>query len=199
MKKYLIFFCIIQITLQENLHSQAYSKVVNEGSVWQIWLLVDGVNKNFGYRIDEDTIVNEISYNKLMRLDLSGTPVNGNYLLEDEFLFGLIREDTLERKVYLKRTDYHGFLFKEECKPLREKLILDFSLELGDTINTCITFLEEELPCVIDTIYETFEWGKVRKIRACTIYDEEKLVEGVGFTDGLLSFGKHIPQTANWG
>ena len=199
MKRYLIILFAIQLIIQANLHSQEYSKVVNEGSVWQILFSVDGVKKNFGYRIDSDTLVNGILYNKLIHLELSSYRINDDYFILNESFFGLIREDTLEKKVYLKKDSTNGFLFKEECEELSEKLVLDFSLDIGDTISTCVTYFEEEIPCVIDTIYETFEWGKLRKVRACTIYDEEKMTEGVGFTDGLWLFGEHIPQTANWG
>lgn len=174
--------------------------MVNEGSVWQITSVHDGVRDNFGYRVDGDSTVNGIKHNKLTYLKLSDFRVNEDYLIISEYLYGLIREDTLEQKVYLRKNESTGFLFKEECMPLREKLILDFSLEIGDTMKTCITYLEEGLPCIIDTIYEVFVWGKVRKIKACTFYsEEEKLTEGVGFTDGLLIYGEHIPQTANWG
>ena len=90
-----------------------------------------------------DTIINSLSYKKVYRLELKGDhncPPHERpcwdphypYQAESRALHSFIREDLMERKVYhLPLSDNNS------CSP-DEHLLIDFSLEVGDTLNDCI-------------------------------------------------------------
>lgn len=201
MKKLNTILLLFFLFLTPVLKSQSYSRFVNENSVWQLGYSWEGAFLPFGWMIGKDTLIDTIYYHELLWLDLSPEQINGNYGLESIELAGWIREDTTTRQVFIRPTDppNQNLYFNENCDGWTEKLVLDFSLEIGDTIKTCNTFLEESLPCVIDTIYFEHIWGKERRVFECRPeYGWEKLVEGVGYWRGPFEFGSHIPQTLNW-
>ena len=92
---------------------------------------------------------------------------------------GAIREDTIARKVYFLETG-----------STTEKLLYDFSLNVGDTVKTCITTLC--MPGVVITQIDSVlingnyrkQWTVERP--GCLFNDHGKIIEGIGSTMGLL-------------
>lgn len=105
------------------------------------------------YRVMGDTVVNDFDYKKVYR---RGLIVDYNYPVppftpeEEFFLYGLVRDDQLDRKVYAVK--YYNTLGMNECPVDEEYLLYDFSLYMGDTFQNCLTSMWEEY--VITDIYQ---------------------------------------------
>jgi len=163
-----------------------YIPFVEEGKFW-FYMRHDNLDypsAYSGYAISllGDTIINNLNYKKVLQLELTGY---GYYPYQDwEFdipyqtssinTISHIREDIAEKKVYVLPID-----------STEEYLLLDFSLELGDTLN--------------DYVYESIQadaWetddtlGIVEDISLMDSYGIARntfLTTGVPHTGGLLS------------
>lgn len=136
----IILFAIAPITVQGQ-----YIPMAEEGKFWiylnyylsgDSYLPVSGHAKTF----QGDTVFNSVNYKKMYRYNLKGYhncpyppcwQFNYPYETESKVLIALVREDTIEKQVFILPLAY-GF-----CDTT-EHLIFDFSLEVGDTLNTCI-------------------------------------------------------------
>jgi hypothetical protein len=150
-----------------------------------------------------------LTYKKIYRrhLELSGTTtqfpnVYPPYKTGSASLFSLIREDTLERKVYylpIQDTSY-------ACQKT-EHLLYDFSLQVGDTLNDCVLSRvyqpewvggTQQVP-VIDSIgyidrdgvnYRVFYTTGFGYFIGLHFIGQVMLLEGFGYyVHGLLNFG----------
>ena len=135
MKNFILIF--VTIVLASYLKAQEYIPMAVDESRWII--RYDEINTPipvdmlWEYYANGDTIVNNTSYVKVYKRDLIPTAdappyePNGNY-----DLYGLIRDDTLSRKVYAILFDDNYF-----CPENAEYELFDFSVEVGDTIEFC--------------------------------------------------------------
>ena len=205
MKKHPLFL-LFSLAFTAALPGQDYEPLVKEGAVWQFFLSQAflGGDVPYGYRIGGDTLLQGQEYRKLYFLDLYAEdiwehPDDEDYLLEDERLIGVLREDTAARQVFF--LDFGHPYYDSWCDSTTEQLILDFNYELGDTLQGLCTTLkraaEEEWwpPCITDSIYTSFIWGKERRVIRCEAGNlgehYEYLIEGIGFLKGPFAFGSH--------
>lgn len=160
---------------------------------------VDGTRTTSAFVIREDTIVNGVIYKKLQEQDLYPDNTSRPFEIVGEKLFGLIREDTFERKVYYQKIE--TFKWGVYCSATQEELIYDFSLMVGDTVQNCGIYFQEDNLFTIDSIGTVNLFGKERKVLITYGLDStepyEFLVEGIGYKRGLLVVGTNLFQTAD--
>ncbi|MEN8225229.1 MAG: T9SS type A sorting domain-containing protein [Bacteroidota bacterium] len=115
-----------------------------------------------------DTLINNLLYKKIGRIDYD---VECSQIFTGPYYYTAIREDTVERKVY--QYDSNG-----------EWLLYDFSLELGDTLNTAIAY--DLVAVAVDSVLVGDSFRK----RWTYQYDEAStpidVIEGIGAMTGLL-------------
>jgi len=161
-----------------------------------------------------DTIINSISYNKVYKHILKGGhpcmyppcwQFTYPYQTESKSLISFIREDTLTKKLYNLPISPFGF-----CDTT-EHLIFDFSLSVGDTVNSCIydyihaSSITETLGGIVDSIGVLEVFGKTRNTIFTTGFDNGghggqdpavtriSIVEGVGLEWNGLFFDPLSP------
>ena len=177
--------------------NQQYQELVIENANWLIAYFDDKVGIDpFGFKINGDTIVNNITYKKVYKLDLFPNEMNGPYSIENKYLYSLIREDVQSRKVYTMPFELYG---GQTCAINEEILLYDFSKEIGDTLNECINIQEAENPIIIESIDTINIWGSDRRRMINTMGEGDQLIEGIGYKDGLYIEGRFYWQTLNWG
>jgi hypothetical protein len=205
----LFFTLLLSLSSAISLGAQGYEPLVKPGATWQIWRnnpQFGGVSP-YGYRIGGDTLIAGQAYAKLYLLDLYGEYADvlnqRDLWLRGESLFGALREDTAARKVFL--LDFGGHPAYSGCDPGVERLIFDFNLAPGDTIQGICQvsdFLIENFPCIVDSIYADSLWGKMRRVTRCSTPFSgglafELLIEGIGFIKGPFAFGAFLASTAD--
>lgn len=133
---------------------------------------------NYKYFTDGDTIINSLTYSKIKKLE--GPNLN------DVSLFptytGAIRQDTLNKKIYVVLTD-----------STTEYILYDFSLQVGDTNNSvlhtlasdCVGFNTETL-YLIDTIQVNGNDHRVFHFQGSCAGNGVNYIEGIGSDFGLL-------------
>lgn len=98
------------------LFAQSYLPVVEEGKWWQVdYPAGMGSSIIHEYYVGCDTVLNGLSYKKVMLQTGPST----------EIVFGYAREDTASQKVYFRKFDMAD-----------ERLAMDFQLAVGDTFTT---------------------------------------------------------------
>lgn len=146
-----------------------------------------------------DTVINSVSYKKVYRYGLNGGhncqfppcfQFDRPYQSFGKLLVAFIREDTVNKKVYNLPAEPYGF-----CDT-SEHLILDYALEIGDTLNACLyDFIgaNPEYPFgplgIVDSIQVVPRFGKNRNTIFTTgiasygglpFYSQVLILEGVG-------------------
>lgn len=175
--------------------AQPYQPVAIENAHWFMFAHVDGyAPDHHAFIVRGDTLIGNADYKKLYYQDLANqTPFEPPYLKESEHLWGVVRDDSLQRKVYVIAFEpyNHGF----DCPVGEEQLLFDFSVLPGDTTAQCLT--EEEYPWIIDSTYVSYIYGENRK----TLYTEgghfsinqpDEIYEGIGSRHGLLATPDHL-------
>jgi hypothetical protein len=174
-----------------SLMSQNYASMLSDSSAW-IYISADADGGQVQYRfprkyeISGDTIVSGVFYKKISRWYQSA-------------LIGGMREDTLGR-VFFKEFDISCGLDSTQ-----ERLIFDYSLEVGDTlkVETGDFCNPTEFPLgvvQVDSI-ET-EFGEMRKrLELESIYNDLQttyIIEGIGSNIDLLDFINGIEDYDAW-
>jgi hypothetical protein len=188
-----IFFLFAAIPC---LFTQAYQSMAVEGAHWVMFS--DGGHHAFAVR--GDTMVDNLAYKKLFYLDLENdpsVPFSSPYLVGEEYLWGVLRDDPQERKVYVIAFELYdpqtGLVdFSYKCPLFQEQVLYDFSATIGDTIADCLG--QTNLPSVglplgwvVDSIGNEVIYGADRR----TLYSNNNnlvpiIYEGVGSRHGLL-------------
>ena len=170
---------VLTLSYISDLNSQNYRPMAVEGASWRYEGWGDFGGSTTSYFIQGDTIVNGMAYKNLY---------------QDGFLAGFIRDDTLNRKVYMSQPSGsisfpfvpNDSLFFYLNQP--EILLADFSLELLDSLNIY------SYPRVLETQIKKIEtkeiFGEQRTVWSffenITSTDNFNLVEGIGSLDGFL-------------
>ena len=138
----------------------------------------------------KDTVINGKTYQKVV-----SDTVHPLTEEQQKGFFGYIREDTLTKRVYYTVLDTNmlPFGFKEN----EERLLYDFSLELGDTVEVlstpeCVDFGESLIQLeVIDNEFFTLINGAQRKswVLKASSGLTVKWIEGIGSEFGLYMSG----------
>lgn len=203
MNKSAIPISILLLLLAASRLTAQYLPLISENKYW-IYAHYDNAdesNINSGYliTIGGDTLVGDQLYRTVLRGGLSGSHpcppwfqpcfvFDLPYHLLGLSVIGFIREDTVEKKVY-----YAPILNPAPCGP-EEQLLLDFSLEVDDTLNTCaynaVGGAAFEARGLIDSIQSVFLYGKTRRTLHTTgfttylglwITGPIMIAEGVGY------------------
>ncbi|MBK6903381.1 MAG: T9SS type A sorting domain-containing protein [Saprospirales bacterium] len=172
------------------LPAQDYIPLVQEQATWVNYKWDGGTfeeNDLFGYRIEGDTTIDGTAYKKVYRLGffIDQWPFVP-YRKSGQALFGAIREDIDERKVYARI--FEESEIEHRCTDLgAEKLWYDFSLEVGDTLPSCISGWPDhpEWTWPIDSFDTAFLFGEDRD-RWSVLYGYAYQVEGLGTHTGLF-------------
>lgn len=181
-----------------------YIPMVEEGKYWVYLNYYISSDEDYvpvsGHAItfEGDTIINSITYKKVYKHLLKGGhpcmyppcwQFTYPYQTESKSLISFIREDTLAKKIYNLPIDPYGF-----CDTL-EHLIFDFSLAIGDTVNSCIydfiqaSSVTETAGGMVDSIGALEIFGKSRNTLFTTGSDgigqdlaiwRISIVEGIG-------------------
>jgi len=183
------------------LHGQ-YIPIVEEGKFWIYLNHFDSDHpvavSGHAITFQGDTIINSFSYKKVYKHGLSGEhncqfppcfQFDIPYQTISKTLVSFIREDTVNKKVFNLPALNYGF-----CDTI-EHLIFDYSLDIGDTINSCIyefigADFDHHPPLgIVDSIKVTERFGKNRttifttgtqKYEYLPIIGEILILEGVG-------------------
>jgi hypothetical protein len=133
---------------------------------------------NYKYYTDGDTLINAQTYVKIKKVEVPN--------INDVSLFpaytGAIRQDTLNKKIYVVLTD-----------STTEHILYDFSLQVGDTINSvlhtltagCLGFNTETI-YLIDTIQVNGYDHRVFHYQGSCDGTDGSYIEGIGSEFGLL-------------
>lgn len=103
---------IISVLFFSTIHSQDYRPMLVEGAVWNEVFYFENADPQ-SYIVGGDTVLNNLTYKKILSYS-NNSGVGG--------LIGLMREDSIERKIYLL----------DDYDQAQEELLYDFSLEVGD-------------------------------------------------------------------
>ena len=198
------FFTLVSLILLNNtLLTGQYIPFVEEGKFW-IYLNYanpDLPNPYSGHAITflGDTTINSKAYKKVIKLNLKGGhdcppadmpcwDFDYPYQTESRYLDGFIREDVLEKKIYMLKNSNTG----------EEELLFDFSLNVGDTLNEAVyesilaSYTNLYPGGIVDSIKAIDVYGKLRnsiftygfnKVVGLPYETEIAIAEGLGFVD----------------
>jgi hypothetical protein len=131
---------------------------------------------NYKYYTDGDTIINSTTYVKIKKTEL---PAINDVTIYPTYT-GAIRQDTLNKKIYIVLAD-----------STTERILYDFSLQVGDTINSvlhdlasdCVGFNIETISS-IDSILINGNYHKRFNIQGSC--NSVSYIEGIGSYYGLI-------------
>lgn len=168
------------------LNGQTYQPVGIENAHWFMHSINQDYSANHhAYVIRGDTTIDNIDYKKIYYQDLGNDPfLEPPYLLQNEYLWGAIRDDIDQRKVFVRGFDANDI---GNCIANQEHLLYDFSASVGDSIIQCLAY--EDIPYIVDSVYTTSIYGQSRRTMYTNRYDfDGMLYEGIGsYGGGLLS------------
>jgi hypothetical protein len=179
MKK-LLLTAILKIIFISILMSQNYHPLVKENVYWDV---LQGNSQNLyiydggaRYFFSGDTLIGNHVYSKLLYypFEIIYNPYPSFYVDTTVVNFqNYIREDTLTKKTYIIRS-WNG---------ANEELLFDFSLNIGDTLNSLYT--TGGIPIIVDTITDvTLLNGAIRKK---WLFDNGHFyIEGIGGDEGFF-------------
>jgi len=197
--KRLTFFLFLFLNYS-NLSSQDYVPMAVDSATWLLASTheVPQFSEFAVLRIEGDTIINDISYSKIYHYDYQI-----EISLNSRKLFGLIRDNVNERKVYggiinEMQNGFETFLNPNaQCdwgdgNSFNEHLLYNFNVIIGDTINSCM-ISNQAVITEIDTIdRQGFQRRNLRLDDNFTI-----MTEGIGTCIGIFK-GKECYFTG-WG
>jgi hypothetical protein len=157
-----------------------YKLLALEGAHWWVELNDDNFPleppDHYQYVVRGDSVLNEITYKKVYYRDLTD---QNPHLIEYEILSRLVRDDTLNKKVYAIYLDFPQW----NCPENEDILLYDYDLNVGDSMNTCLTNWTG--PNIIQSIGYEFIYGEERKV----INSGENGIEGIGSNYGVFEWG----------
>jgi hypothetical protein len=164
---------------QKHNSRQAYHPFIDIGKHWNVMHEGFEVKRTVEYYISaQDTTINDTVYRKVL--------VNEQYGYYPSGIAGFIREDTAERRVYFR--SYYGW-----NHPIKDRLLYDFSIDEGDTLDVYGLYCETESNTFKVTSKSTIELlnGEHRTIWDLHhLYDPyqepDQWIEGMGSLNGVL-------------
>lgn len=165
-----------------------------EGAHWWVendyeqfpWTVFD----HYQYVIRGDSVVNNIPYKKVFYRDLQD---NYPYYIENEILAGMIRDDTINQKVYVIDLSFNNLF---SCPKNEEFLLYNFDVSLGDTLNWCL-FLDYWGSITVSSVEYELIYGVERKV----VNNVWVGIEGIGSYFGIFEFGmgsKNADYSKGW-
>lgn len=186
MKKQFYFLLFLIIILKTS-YSQNYYPLIESSKYWDVFSYASPPECNYftwcngsRYFFEGDSVLNNITYKKLMAKSfsqLTGSIYPPYPLSSEASVYGLMREDIINKKVYFQ--DITTF------PQVAEIVLYDFNLQVGDSI-----VYEGSINAKLDSIRNyTLLNGEIRKIfyfhftGSCT---QCYYIEGIGGAQGLL-------------
>jgi len=175
-------------------YSQDYTPLAIEGATWFIAPYGETAETPYAYRIDGDSIYNNVLYKKLYYNTLEYVYDEFTMINQIGFvsrhLIGLLRDDISNRRVYYVNLTNITSTNDSECSLLlqdninQEVLLYNFDITVNDTIDNCITqeFQFGGKVVTSDTIINIYNQD-----RRTLMADNNDMIEGIGFDRGLLS------------
>lgn len=164
--------------------AQPYQPVGVENAHW-FMIAIQGGGSSLdlhAFVVSGDTTINAISYKKLYYQDFANSyPLSPPYLLEEEYLWGLVRDDSLERKVYV--IVFEPYQYGYQCPIGEEQLLFDFSILPGDSTAHCLSLGGS---WVVDSTYISYKYGANRRTLHASGWMSRDIYEGIGSDNGLF-------------
>jgi len=185
--KHIYHLFIVLVCFSQTVFSQAYEPLVRENAHWVVVTLDYGnvmLYEDFReYHTSGDTIISDTMFKKVYRYQLEPDyfPNPPYHRISDPILYGAIREDTVERKVYGRRFNVPSY----SCFGGTGAMMFDYSVTTGDSIDLCAAVFG---PFKIDTVIYEEVFGYTRK----NFYPQSPynysspLIEGIGSWHGLF-------------
>lgn len=138
MKAILLLGIVIFLGLPP-LHAQAYQPMAKEGAHWIIGnqtLSPPWLSEKYSLTIRGDSVVNGKNYKKvfLEHFEFNTESKTHTNKIAYSYLYALMRDDTLQRKVYAIIRE----ALQRYCSENEENLLYDFSAKEGDSLTWCI-------------------------------------------------------------
>jgi hypothetical protein len=191
-----------------NLSAQPYYRILKDGRNWIYTRMAEHdppiyISHAYALSIQGDTLLQGNSYKKIyqrtLKINSSSTSIQDPKEILTTDLYALMREDTIDRKVYLL-----PILDTFSSCQSTEHLLYDFSLEEGDTLNDCLleNLYEPWLSFVprVDSIRPyVFSGLATRAFYTKGIFYngedlfeiESRILEGFGYEiHGLINYGR---------
>jgi hypothetical protein len=149
-----IYYSLIALFFFIHSYGQDYPKMVVEGATFIYNDHFDGLTPDyFVYHIKGDTVINGIEYSILHLQDYNIDSLGFLKMETTGIPSAFLREDTISKKVYtiIENEDLFEFgvdNFEDSFGPgeyENEYLLYDFSLEVGDTLNSVFEFIITEI------------------------------------------------------
>ncbi|MEO1259838.1 MAG: T9SS type A sorting domain-containing protein [Bacteroidota bacterium] len=161
-KLFLFLFSIYSLI---NLNAQNYEPMAVDGAHWLIFSMTDNGPDHHFIKVNGDTIINGINYKKTYKQEIINDPINPSelispYYIKNESLIVFMRDDTINKKVFFQTNNNWEY---NNCNQFTDELIHDFSLNAGDTLNTCLHLSPDGQPIIVDSIFTQYIWGKERR------------------------------------
>ena len=157
-----------------------YTPLVVENATW---ILVDSyddftINDYTAYKIQGDTIINDVAYKKLFYYELEKTGATQFQILNQSTV-GYLREDSNTKQILFLPDARGGNIMSNE-----DLLLLDFNKTVGeefDDLHIKNKEIQESITITQDTILELF--GQYRRVLT---NGGIQLIEGIGYKEGLF-------------
>jgi len=195
-----LHFLFLIITINTQLKAQDYIPMAVEQAQWTIFVSDDDGFPPFdefyyGYRIEGDTIINSLLYKKVYRRDFLpvnpdiGNPLVGPFVAGNETLFGTIRDDVPNKRVYgIQFLPVGGFVTLCSFGEDEEFLMYDFNKSVGDNYDDfCIVEGQANITLAEINIQNLFNQNRI----VHTLNDSGngfwgEIYEAVGGNSGLF-------------
>ncbi len=141
----LLLLCHFLPTTLQAQNTPPYQPMAIENAHWQIIednfeINIWPVDRHYEYLAKGDTTIGDYTYKKIYRRDFAFESDCGSCYPDYEYplrvasseLVAVMRDDTLERKVYTIKFESHDYCYEEQ-----EYLLYDFSVEEGDIFYNC--------------------------------------------------------------
>ncbi|OYT17833.1 MAG: hypothetical protein B7C24_00820 [Bacteroidetes bacterium 4572_77] len=175
------FLGLMMLVYQPQLRAQEYIPIAKQGAHWVIAQNYEdamGIEYLWEYYMDGDTLLNSTLYKKVYRRALVPTMAQPPFTAQEAYyLFGLIRDMPVERKVYAISLQMAG-----ECPLGEEFLMYDFSLDIGDLIDFClyVGYAKD----AIESISSDTRFGVATMVYLSNTF--HSYFEGLGSSNGLF-------------
>lgn len=209
------FYLIVALTLSLRILAQPYSNFVVEGTHWEVQSggCPNGCNGVFAYphftrtswyKLEGDTLIDSLTYKKMYwsYFNEYWHTITDYYATHQTWiLLSVVREDTAERKVYIRPASYIGLSdFCVNAVYAADSLWFDFSKTIGDTLKLQSHSSGVGAPCIndpylIDDSKSTYTnnayAGTKQAVRLSPLNSSNHsnpfwLIEGVGPSFGLF-------------
>ncbi len=185
MKNKLIILLLLLTTWQTQAQKDEYIPLAVENAQWLIlldWIETPYPDEYYGYKIMGDTTINDTTYKKVYKREFESVNQNYDppYEMIDEYLYGVVRDDVENRRVYGRYFDFFN-----GCPDYQDYLMYDYSIQVGDTNTGSMCQMEDEYT-TIDIYYGTAYGYDARFFELQTSLCIAYMLEGIGSDRGLF-------------